>query len=63
MQSSLWEVASLQHHYAFEVAHLAHQICHPKPNDPLDSTTPEELIKVQEKVCLAISLMLFPRYL
>ncbi|KAA0185901.1 U3 small nucleolar RNA-associated protein 19 [Fasciolopsis buskii] len=55
MQSSLWEVASLQHHYAFEVAHLAHQICHPKPNDPLDSTTPEELIKVQEKLIMESS--------
>ncbi|THD24901.1 Nucleolar complex protein 4 [Fasciola hepatica] len=54
-ESSLWEVASLQHHYAFEVARLAHQICHPKPNDPVDSTTPGELINAQDKLIVESS--------
>ncbi|TPP60620.1 U3 small nucleolar RNA-associated protein 19 [Fasciola gigantica] len=55
VESSLWEVASLQHHYAFEVARLAHQICHPKPNDPVDSTTPGELINAQDKLIVESS--------
>ncbi|VDP94127.1 unnamed protein product [Echinostoma caproni] len=50
MESSLWEVASLQHHYAIEVTRLAHEICHPKPNYLVDSITPGELIQAQDKL-------------
>ncbi|CAL8069207.1 unnamed protein product [Calicophoron daubneyi] len=49
LDSSLWEVASLIHHYSDDVATLAYKICHPNPVDAPGVASPSEIIRQKDE--------------